>query len=81
MVNDHTRLLVTVSPFLKPCTRGAIGGDSKTGDGAGMLIQIPHNFFVKESTKIGFNLPEKGLMVLVCSFSRSIQRNGQQRFL
>ena len=25
--------------------RGAIGGDMKTGDGAGMLIQIPHDFF------------------------------------
>ncbi|HMA64882.1 MAG: hypothetical protein ACM31E_06100, partial [Fibrobacterota bacterium] len=40
--------------------RGAIGGDSKTGDGAGMLLQIPHDFFVKESKKLGFNLPEEG---------------------
>ncbi len=40
--------------------RGAIGGDSKTGDGAGMLLQIPHQFFVKESKKLGFSLPEEG---------------------
>ena len=40
--------------------RGAIGGDSKTGDGAGMLIQIPHHFFAKESKRLGFNLPEEG---------------------
>lgn len=40
--------------------RGAIGGDSKTGDGAGMLLQLPHSFFVKESRKIGFSLPPQG---------------------
>jgi glutamate synthase domain-containing protein 2/glutamate synthase domain-containing protein 1/glutamate synthase domain-containing protein 3 len=40
--------------------RGAIGGDSKTGDGAGMLIQIPHHFFAKESKRLGFSLPEEG---------------------
>ncbi|MCG8571457.1 MAG: glutamate synthase large subunit [Spirochaetes bacterium] len=27
--------------------RGAVGGDAKTGDGAGMLLQIPHQFFSK----------------------------------
>ncbi len=40
--------------------RGAIGGDSKTGDGAGMLVQLPHSFFVKEAEKIGFKLPKQG---------------------
>ncbi len=28
--------------------RGALGADSQTGDGAGILIQIPHEFFKKE---------------------------------
>ena len=28
--------------------RGASGSDPETGDGAGMLIQIPHQFFVRE---------------------------------
>ena len=27
--------------------RGATGADPKTGDGAGILIQIPHEFFLK----------------------------------
>jgi len=40
--------------------RGAIGGDSKTGDGAGMMMQIPHEFFKVESDKGGFSLPEAG---------------------
>lgn len=28
--------------------RGAVGGDKSTGDGAGLLLQIPHNFFREE---------------------------------
>jgi glutamate synthase (NADPH/NADH) large chain len=37
--------------------RGAIGGDLKTGDGAGILFQIPHRFF---SRVLDFNLPPAG---------------------
>ena len=40
--------------------RGALGGDLKTGDGAGMLTQVPHEFFKKESQKLGFEIPEQG---------------------
>jgi len=40
--------------------RGAIGGDLKTGDGAGMLTQIPHLFFNKACKKLGFALPAFG---------------------
>jgi len=37
--------------------RGAIGGDQKTGDGAGMIIQIPHRFFTERE---GLELPDEG---------------------
>ena len=40
--------------------RGACGSDPLTGDGAGLLIQIPHRFFKKECLKIDINLPEEG---------------------
>jgi glutamate synthase domain-containing protein 2/glutamate synthase domain-containing protein 1/glutamate synthase domain-containing protein 3 len=40
--------------------RGACGCDPETGDGAGILIQIPHAFFVEECGKIPFKLPEPG---------------------
>jgi glutamate synthase (NADPH) large chain len=40
--------------------RGAVGGDTKTGDGAGMLSQIPHEFFRKECEKSGIRLPSNG---------------------
>jgi glutamate synthase (NADPH/NADH) large chain len=37
--------------------RGACGCDPETGDGAGILIQIPHEFFARE---LPFALPEAG---------------------
>jgi glutamate synthase domain-containing protein 2/glutamate synthase domain-containing protein 1/glutamate synthase domain-containing protein 3 len=40
--------------------RGACGCDPQTGDGAGVLIQIPHAFFEAECTRSGFPLPSPG---------------------
>ncbi|MGC8771579.1 MAG: glutamate synthase large subunit [Brevinematia bacterium] len=40
--------------------RGATGADPKTGDGAGILIQLPDKFFRKECERLGINLPEEG---------------------
>ncbi|HYP14401.1 MAG TPA: glutamate synthase central domain-containing protein, partial [Bryobacteraceae bacterium] len=40
--------------------RGACGCDADTGDGAGILIQIPDKFFRRECAKIGFTLPPQG---------------------
>ncbi|MFA6437743.1 MAG: glutamate synthase large subunit [Bacteriovoracaceae bacterium] len=40
--------------------RGACGCDPETGDGAGITIQIPHKFFVKECKSIGITLPDEG---------------------
>ena len=40
--------------------RGAAGCDPETGDGAGILIQIPHDFFVRECGELGIALPEAG---------------------
>src|SRR6202161_4249122 len=40
--------------------RGACGCDPRTGDGAGILLQIPHEFFARETAKLGFELPAPG---------------------
>lgn len=37
--------------------RGAVSSDGKTGDGAGILVDIPHNFFKEECD---FDLPDLG---------------------
>jgi glutamate synthase (NADPH/NADH) large chain len=38
--------------------RGAVGADGKTGDGAGILIQIPKKFFMQEIDKLGLQLSD-----------------------
>ena len=40
--------------------RGAVGADPLAGDGAGILIQIPHEFFADEMKKAGVSLPKAG---------------------
>lgn len=37
--------------------RGATGSESDSGDGAGVLIQIPHIFLSKKCAELGFTLP------------------------
>jgi len=40
--------------------RGACGCDPETGDGAGMLMQIPHKLFQREADRLKFSLPGPG---------------------
>ncbi|NCT76376.1 MAG: glutamate synthase large subunit [Chitinophagaceae bacterium] len=40
--------------------RGACGCEENTGDGAGIMIQIPHEFFFDECIKLGVHLPAYG---------------------
>ena len=40
--------------------RGGTGFDVKSGDGAGILIQIPHDFLVEDVKPLGITLPEFG---------------------
>jgi glutamate synthase (NADPH) large chain len=38
--------------------RGAVGADGKTGDGAGILTQIPRKFFLKEIQRSNFKISD-----------------------
>jgi glutamate synthase (NADPH/NADH) large chain len=40
--------------------RGACGCDPETGDGAGILIQLPHEFLLEECSNLEISLPEPG---------------------
>ena len=40
--------------------RGAVGADPLAGDGAGILVQIPHDFLKEECRGLGFTLPPVG---------------------
>jgi glutamate synthase (ferredoxin) len=40
--------------------RGACGCEKNTGDGAGILMQLPHEFLAAECDKVGIKLPAPG---------------------
>ena len=48
--------------------RGAEGADNKTGDGAGILLQIPHEFILLQ----GIPVPEKGKYGTGLAFAPSV---------
>ena len=39
--------------------RGAAGCDPETGDGAGILLQLPHRFFKREGLALGIEMPRR----------------------
>ena len=54
--------------------RGACGCEDNTGDGAGIMIQTPHEFFFEECLKLGVHLPAYGRYgVGVLFFPREIR--------
>src|SRR5436305_8401823 len=57
---SHDIIRKGIQVLLNLAHRGACGCDPETGDGAGVLIQIPHNFFARECEKLGFALPQPG---------------------
>src|SRR6476660_3752138 len=51
IIDDGLRILCNLEH------RGAVGADPRAGDGAGILVQIPHKFFAKKTAELGFKLP------------------------
>ncbi len=48
--------------------RGACGCEKNTGDGAGILVQTPHRFFLRECERLGIRLPAPGDYAVGCVF-------------
>ena len=57
---SHDIIVKGIQVLVNLTHRGACGCDPETGDGAGIVIQIPHNFFARECGKLGFTLPPEG---------------------
>jgi glutamate synthase (NADPH) large chain len=57
---SHDIVLKGIQILINLAHRGACGCDPQTGDGAGILIQIPHSFFEQECSRLGFALPPPG---------------------
>src|SRR5215469_15319812 len=59
--------------------RGAAGCDPCTGDGAGILIQLPHDYFASDCATLGIQLPPPGdYGVANCFLSQNPSRRRQQ---
>jgi glutamate synthase domain-containing protein 2/glutamate synthase domain-containing protein 1/glutamate synthase domain-containing protein 3 len=57
---SHDIIVKGIEVLINLTHRGACGCDPETGDGAGILIQIPHKFFARECVRLGFTLPPAG---------------------
>ncbi|MGD0496832.1 MAG: glutamate synthase large subunit [Bryobacteraceae bacterium] len=57
---SHDVIVKGIQVLVNLTHRGACGCDPQTGDGAGVLIQIPHGFFARECGRLGFALPHPG---------------------
>jgi glutamate synthase (NADPH/NADH) large chain len=65
---SHEIIRQGIQVLLNLTHRGACGCDPETGDGAGVLIQIPHKFFAGQCQKLGFRLPEPGAYAVGMTF-------------
>src|ERR1700728_3254324 len=65
---SHDIIRKGIQILLNLAHRGACGCDPETGDGAGVLIQIPHKFFARECEKLGFSLPKPAAYAVGMTF-------------
>ena len=59
-IKSHRIVQDAIKMLIRMDHRGACGCDPNSGDGAGVLMQIPHEFFLEESRKLKFSLPSLG---------------------
>ncbi|MFA5144433.1 MAG: glutamate synthase large subunit [Candidatus Omnitrophota bacterium] len=59
-IESHDIVISGLEILKRLAHRGATGADPKTGDGAGILIQMPHEFIAKVSGENKISLPKEG---------------------
>ncbi|MGN6616734.1 MAG: glutamate synthase large subunit, partial [Ilyomonas sp.] len=57
---SHQNVSDALTVLERMAHRGACGCENNTGDGAGIMIQTPHEFFFDECIKLGVHLPAFG---------------------
>ena len=68
---SHTIVQNALQLLINLLHRGASGSEVNTGDGAGILLQMPDGFFRREAARLGFALPvERGYGVGVLFLPR-----------
>ncbi|MEO5899226.1 MAG: glutamate synthase central domain-containing protein, partial [Ilumatobacteraceae bacterium] len=64
-VRSHDMVTLGVGALCNMEHRGATGAEAETGDGAGILIQVPHRFLAEVA---GFALPDAGAYAVGLAF-------------
>jgi len=59
-IKSHRIVEDSIKMLIRMDHRGACGCDPNSGDGAGILLQLPHEFFIEETSKLDFTLPSLG---------------------
>ena len=57
---SHRLVTQALTVLKRLAHRGASGAEVATGDGAGILVQVPHRFVTEAAAEAGFDLPGAG---------------------
>src|SRR5438067_13319059 len=57
---SHDIVAKAIQAVVRLTHRGAVSADGKSGDGAGILTQIPYGFFGAELERLGLPVPAEG---------------------
>lgn len=72
---EHKVLEMAVTALFNLTHRGAVGGDANTGDGAGILFEIPHLFFTDRVKELAnYHLGEYGVGMTFLPTDKSLQK-------
>ena len=56
---SHSIVATAIGSLARLTHRGAVAADGKSGDGCGLLIQMPQDFFRAVATESGITLPAR----------------------
>jgi glutamate synthase domain-containing protein 1 len=70
-LQDHDVLVKALQAVANVTHRGAVDADAKTGDGSGVLTQLPRRLLVREAEKRGFRVDRPGDLALAWSSCRA----------
>jgi len=75
---SHDILLSAIESLAAMTHRGGIAADGKTGDGCGLLMQMPDRFMRSEASQLGVNLPERYAVGMIMMSADPVVATQQQ---
>ncbi|HMN29924.1 MAG TPA: glutamate synthase subunit alpha, partial [Caldilineaceae bacterium] len=80
---SHTIIRQALKVLVNLSHRGACGCEANTGDGAGLLMQLPHKFYARVAGESDFSLPapgDYGVGMLFLPQDAKLRSDFEQRF-